>query len=207
MFEIIEWVGLWALKIIDQSGYFGVFILSALESAAVPIPSEVVVPFAGFLANQGRFVFWFLVLMVSLANLAGGAGLYWISRLLGRSVLERFGKYILISSHDLDEAERLFLKYGFRFVFIGRILPVVRTFISIPAGIAKMDFWKFSFYTFFGSLPWNFALALAGFKAGENWDFLLPYFRQFDFVIIGAVITFVAWYIYRHLKRKHFAHE
>ena len=207
MFEIIEAVSKWALSVIDQSGYFGIFVLSVLESAAVPIPSEIVVPFSGFLAAQGRFAFWVLVTLVSLANLVGGIGIYWISRLLGRTLLERFGKYILISRHELDEAERLFQKHGFKFVFIGRLLPVIRTFISIPAGIAKMNFLKFSFYTYFGSLPWNFALALVGFKAGENWDVLLPYFRKFDFVIIGIGIVLAGWYIYRHIKNRHLTHE
>jgi len=132
---------------------------------------------------------------------------YWLARLLGRPVLENFGKYIFISKHELDKADILFKKYGSNFVFIGRLLPVVRTFISVPAGVAKMNFWKFSFYTFFGSLPWNLALALVGFKAGEKWDLLLPYFRRFDFVIIGLVLAVIIWYIYRHLKRKHFSHE
>mgnify|MGYP001619207305 CR=1 FL=1 len=207
MFEIIESVSGWALKVIDQSGYFGIFILSALESAAVPIPSEVVVPFAGFLVQQGRFSFWGVVSLVSSANLAGGAGIYWISRLAGRPILERFGKYILVSNRELDEAERLFQKHGSKFVLIGRILPVIRTFISVPAGVAKMNFLKFSFYTYFGSLPWNFALVLAGFKAGENWDILSSYFRQFDFVIIGLILIAVSWYVYRHLKDRHSIHE
>lgn len=207
MFEIIEAISGWALQIIDQSGYFGIFILSALESAAVPIPSEIVVPFSGFLAQQGRFVFWILVILISLANLAGGVLIYWISRLLGRPVLERLGKYVLISRHDLSEAETLFRKHGPKFVFIGRLLPVIRTFVSIPAGLAKMNFLKFSFYTYFGSLPWNFALALIGFKAGENWNIILPYFRRFDFVIIGGVIVLIFWYIYRHIKGRHIIHE
>lgn len=207
MFEWIETISLWALKVIDQSGYFGVFILSALESAAVPIPSEIVVPFAGFLAQQGRFVFWIVVSLISLANLTGGIGIYWLARVLGRPVLERFGKYILISSHELDEAEILFQRHGSKFVFVGRLLPVIRTFISVPAGVAKMDFWKFSFYTYFGSLPWNFVLALIGFKAGEKWDIILPYFRRFDFVIMGLILAIIIWYIYRHLEKKHLTHN
>lgn len=207
MFELIEAVTLWALKVIDQSGYFGVFILSVLESAAIPIPSEIVVPFSGFLAQQGRFVFWVIVTLVSLANLTGSIGIYWLGRVFGRPFLEKFGKYILISRHELDESEVLFQKHGPKFVFIGRLLPVVRTFVSIPAGVAKMNFWKFSFYTYFGSLPWNFALALIGFKAGENWDIILPYFRRFDFVIIGIILALIIWYLYRHMRRQHLIHE
>lgn len=207
MFELIEIISSWALRIIDETGYTGIFILSVLESAAVPIPSEVVVPFSGFLAAQGRFILWLVIILVSLANLVGSIGIYWLARTLGRSALEKFGKYIFISRHELDKADVLFQKHGSKFVFVGRLLPVVRTFISVPAGVAKMNFWKFSFYTFFGSLPWNFALALVGFKAGEKWDFISPYFHKFDFVIIGLVLAMIIWYIYRHFKKKHLFHE
>ena len=204
MFRLTEGLSAWVLNlilnIIDQSGYFGIFVLSVLESAAIPIPSEIVVPFAGFLASEGRFIFWVLVTIVSLANLTGSIGIYWIARLWGRPVLERFGKYILVRKHDLDKADELFNKHGTKFIFIGRILPVVRTFISIPAGVAKMNFLKFSFYTFFGSLPWNLVLALAGFKAGENWNVLSPYFHKFNFVIVGVIVIGVIWYLYYHFK-------
>src|SRR3989344_4447869 len=196
MFEVIEVISRLAFAVIDQSGYLGIFILSALESAAIPIPSEIVVPFSGFLAAEGRFVFWGVVILASVANLAGGIGLYWLSRILGYPFLEKFGRYILISRHDLDKTEILFRRHGSKFIFAGRLLPVIRTFVSIPAGVAKMNFFKFSFYTFFGSLPWNFALALVGFKAGENWDILLPYFRQFDFVIMGLIFAAAVWYLY-----------
>lgn len=202
MFEIIESVSRWALSVINQSGYLGVFILSVETMFLIPVPSEIIVPFSGFLASQGRFTFWIVVVLVSFANLVGSIGVYWISRVLGRPILERFGKYILLSRHDLDEAEILFQKHGPKFVFIGRMLPVIRTFISVPAGAAKMNFLKFSFYTYFGSLLWNFTLALIGFKAGENWDVFLPYFRKFDFVIIGGIAIGIIWYIYSRLKRR-----
>ena len=200
MFELIEGISRWALNVINQSGYFGIFILSALESAAIPIPSEIVVPFSGFLAEQGRFSFWLVVAVATIANAVGSLFLYLVSLKGGRWILERYGKYILISSHELNLADKIFFKYGGKIVFIGRILPVVRTFISIPAGVARMNFPKFISYTIFGSLPWNFILALVGFKAGENWDILSPYFRKFDFVIIGAVVIGIFWYIY---NRKH----
>lgn len=202
MFELIENVSRWALDIINQSGYFGIFILSVMESAAIPIPSEVVIPFSGFLAEQGRFSFWLVVTVATIANMVGSIVLYLVSLKGGRWILERYGKYVLISSHDLDIADNAFLKYGGKIVFIGRILPIVRTFISIPAGIAKMNFSRFIFYTVFGSFPWNFILALIGFKAGENWDVLSPYFRKFDFVIIGGLAIGISWYIYSRLKRR-----
>lgn len=205
MFRLTDTLSSWALNlilnIIDQSGYLGIFVLSALESAAIPIPSEIVVPFAGFLAQEGRFIFWVLVTLVSLANLTGSVGIYWIARVWGRPILDRFGKYVLIRKHDLDKADGLFLKHGAKFIFIGRLLPVVRTFISIPAGVAKMNFFKFSFYTFFGSLPWNLALALVGFKAGENWNILSSYFHKFNFVIIGAAVAGIVLYVIHHFKK------
>ena len=200
MFELIEGISRWALNVINQSGYFGIFILSVLESAAIPIPSEIVVPFSGFLAEQGRFNFWLVVVVATLANAIGSIFLYLLSLKGGRWILERYGKYVLISNHELNLADKIFFEYGNKIVFIGRILPVVRTFISIPAGVARMNFSKFISYTIFGSLPWNFTLALVGFKAGENWDMLIPYFRKFDFVIVGAVVIGIVWYIY---SRKH----
>ncbi|OHB17678.1 MAG: alkaline phosphatase [Parcubacteria group bacterium RIFCSPLOWO2_01_FULL_40_65] len=202
MFELVESVSRWALSIINQSGYFGIFILSALESAAIPIPSEVIIPFSGFLAEQGRFSFWLVVAVATIANTVGSIFLYLISLKGGRWILEKYGKYILISSHELDFADDIFSKYGSKIVFIGRILPIARTFISIPAGVTRMNFSKFVSYTVLGSLPWNFILALIGFKAGENWDILSPYFRKFDFVIIGGVAIGIIWYIYSHLKRR-----
>ncbi len=207
MFELVEAISRWALNIIDQSGYFGIFILSALESAAVPIPSEVVVPFSGFLAFQGRFNFWLVIIIVTFANVVGSIILYLVSLKGGRWILERYGKYVLISNHELNHADRIFLKHGNKIIFIGRILPIIRTFISIPAGVAKMNSFKFILYTFLGSLPWNFALALIGFKAGENWDVLSSYFRRFDFVIMGVLVLGVVFYIYRHLKREHLIHR
>jgi len=206
MFEIISIISSWALKFIDQTGYLGVFLLSALESAAIPIPSEVVVPFSGFLAAQGRFNFWIVVLVATFANLIGSIILYWISYFGGRRLIESYGKYILVSAHEIRHADELFAKHGSLVIFIGRILPVIRTFISIPAGVAKMNFGKFMGYTFLGSLPWNFALALIGFKAGENWDILSPYFHKFDFAIMAVGLVFIIWYILRHFKHKHIIH-
>jgi len=202
IFHLVEIVSHWALEIINQSGYWGIFLLSALESSAIPIPSEVVVPFAGFLAEQGRFTLWNVVLVATFANLIGGLILYFISRSGGRWFLEKFGRFLFINSQDLKKADELFEKYGPKFVFVGRMLPIVRTFISIPAGVASMRIDKFIFYSIAGSLPWNFILAYVGFKAGENWPIVGSYLHKFDFAIVILVVVFVAWYIYNHLKKK-----
>jgi len=201
IFEIIAKISNWALEIIDQFGYWGIFVLSLLESAAIPIPSEVVVPFSGFLAARGTFDFWLIVFTVSFANLVGAVILYYISISGGRLLILKFGKYFFVSELELEKADKLFKKHGTKFIFIGRLLPVVRTFISIPAGVARMNILKFITYTFLGSLPWNFVLALVGFKAGENWDLLSPYFRKFDFVIIAVIAIVVVWYIRNHIKK------
>ncbi len=190
------------MGVIDKTGYVGVFVLSMLESAAIPIPSEVVVPFSGFLASSGRFEFWAVVFWATVANLTGSIILFVIGRSGGRWILERYGKYIFVHQKDLDLGDNWFLKYGSRAVFFGRMLPVVRTFISLPAGIGNMNFKKFVAFTFLGALPWNFALALAGLKFGDNWEVLHPYFQKLNYVIALLIVLAVAWYIIRHHKHK-----
>lgn len=202
MFELVSYISNWALEIINTTGYVGVFVLSALESAAIPIPSEIVVPFSGFLAVSGKFSILGVVLVATFANLAGSIVLFLIGRSGGRWILEHYGKYVLIHKKDLDAADRWFLKHGVATVFWGRMLPVVRTFISLPAGIANMSLARFSLFTLLGALPWNLALALVGLKAGENWDLLHGYFRKADIFIVILVTAGVLWYIFRHLKSK-----
>lgn len=206
MTAIISQISSWALGVIDKAGYAGVFVLSALESAAIPIPSEIVVPFSGFLASADRFALWAVVLIATAANLTGSIILFLIGRSGGRWILERYGKYVFIHQKDLDLGDRWFLKYGVRAVFFGRMLPVVRTFISLPAGVAKMNFKKFIFYTFFGALPWNFVLAYVGFKMGENWEILHPYFQKLNYAIAGLIVVGILWYIFKHKKHKKTAH-
>src|SRR3990167_5744817 len=151
MFEIISRVSGWALELIDSTGYMGVFILSALESAAIPIPSEVVIPFSGFLVASGKFSFLGVVVVSTFANLVGSLVLFLIGRSGGRWILENYGKYIFVHKKDLDTADRWFLKHGTTAVFWGRMLPVIRTFISLPAGISGMKFSKFCALTFLRS--------------------------------------------------------
>lgn len=204
MLSLIEAISIFALDIISRFGYIGVFILSALESAAIPIPSEVVVSFSGFLVSSGRFSFWPIVFTATFANLVGSIILFFIGKSGLRWILENYGKYVLIHKKDLETGDKWFQKHGLKAVFFGRLLPIVRTFISLPAGIAGIKFYKFVVFTFLGALPWNFALALAGLKAGENWNILLTYFRKFDIFIIGLLVILIVWYIVRHKRRKHF---
>ena len=203
MVELVSYISEWALEIIGRTGYAGIFLLSALESCAIPIPSEVVVPFSGFLAVSGRFNLWLVILAATLANLTGSIILFWIGRSGGRWFLERYGKYVLIHKHDMEKGDKWFSRYGTKAIFWGRMLPVVRTFISLPAGVAEMNFYRFSLYTFLGSLPWNATLAIIGYKTGENWRVLEDYFRKLDIFIVVLIVVLVIWYVRRHLKNRY----
>ena len=175
-------------------------VLMALESACIPIPSEIIMPFSGFLVWEGRFVFWPVVVWGAVGNLIGSVIAYAVGFFGGRRVVEKYGKYVLISSRDLELADNWFKKYGQAAVFFSRLLPVIRTFISLPAGIARMDFKKFCFYTLLGSLPWSFFLTYAGLVMGENWEELKVYFHKFDLVIGILIVLGIIWWLKRHFS-------
>lgn len=201
---ILEAVVLFVLNTIEQTSYLGVTVLMALESANIPIPSEVIMPFSGFLASQGK-------LDLHLVSWAGAVGCtlgsllsYWLGRVSDETWVKGFvsgwGRFF-ITKEELDRAEIWFAKYGDQIVFTSRLLPVVRTFISFPAGMAKVNLLKFTVYSFVGSLIWSYILAWIGFKLGENWQVLRPFFRQFDFLILAVGIIAVVWFLY-HRGRK-----
>ena len=192
-----------AIHLMTVFGYTGLFVLSLIESAAIPIPSEIFLPFAGFLVVSGQFLFWPAVLVATLGNLAGSAILFWIGISGGRWILERYGKYVFIHRPDIEKGDVWFTRYGTKAVFWSRMLPLVRTFISLPAGVNRMNFKKFSLFTILGALPWNFTLVYLGMKAGENWDSIRPYFHIFDIIIVGAILVFIGWHIYKKLRHKH----
>ncbi len=196
--QILAWLASLVIGVISASGYAGIFILMTLESACIPIPSEVIMPFSGYLVSIGRFSLWQVVIWGALGNLAGSLLAYWVGSIGGRRLVEKYGKYLLISTGDLETAERWFEKYGTASVFFSRLLPVVRTFISFPAGVVKMDLKKFSAYTLAGSIPWSLALAYLGLKAGESWDYLKGYFHRFDLVIAILLVTGAVWWVTRH---------
>jgi len=199
---IIDALANFVTYIISHLGYPGVFLLMALESACIPIPSEFIMPFSGFLVATGQMNFWVVVLLGSVGNLAGSWLAWWVGHRGGRPLVEKYGKYILLSHHDLDAADRYFQKYGQNTVLFARLMPIVRTFISLPAGISKMDFKKFSLYTFIGVIPFTAALTYAGIKLKENWAGLQPYFHKFDLIIAVGIAVFLVWYIIRHIRRK-----
>lgn len=185
---------------ISLLGYWGVAIMMAIESAAIPLPSEIIMPFAGYLVSQGKFTLLGITLAGSIGSVVGSVLAWWVGLKGGRKFIEKYGKYVLLSSHDLNLADNFFKKYGVAAVFFSRMLPVVRTFISLPAGIAKMNLSKFIIYTFLGSLPWCLLLGYIGKKLGDNWDTLGVYFHKFD-LAIGIIIFFaLALFIRRHFK-------
>jgi membrane protein DedA with SNARE-associated domain len=204
---IIEWGILFIKDLILTTGYPGVFFLMALESACLPIPSEIVMPFAGWLAYDGQFNLIFATLAGTFGCLAGSIGAYLIGMYGGRKFVLRYGKYLLLSEKSLDSAERWFAKYGSSAVFFSRLLPIVRTFISLPAGMAKMNLVRFSVLTFLGSLPWCFALTYVGFALGPNWESITGIFRGLDVLIVLAVILIVVWYLLRRRRMRVKAQE
>lgn len=172
-----------------------------LESALIPVPSEIIMPFSGFLVWSEKLAWWPVIMWGTVGNLAGSLIAYYIGRYGGRAFILKYGKYILISSEDIERAEKWFNKYGSFSIFFSRLLPVVRTFISLPAGIARMPVFKFSLYTFLGSLPWSILLTYSGLIAGENWKSLEAYFRKFDWLIIAIIILAIGWWLYKKLKK------
>ncbi|MCX6810266.1 MAG: DedA family protein [Candidatus Berkelbacteria bacterium] len=199
---IIDFLANFVTTVISHLGYPGVFLLMALESACIPIPSEFIMPFSGFLVATGQMNFWVVVLLGSVGNLAGSWLAWWVGYRGGRPLVEKYGKYILLSHHDLDAADKYFQKYGQNTVLFARLMPIVRTFISLPAGISKMEFKKFSLYTFIGVIPFTAALTYAGVKLKENWAGLQPYFHKFDLIIGIIVVLVLVWYVIRHLKNR-----
>jgi membrane protein DedA with SNARE-associated domain len=199
---LIDFLANVVINTIDYMGYFGVFFMMTLESCGIPMPSEVIMPFAGFLVYEGKMTFWAITLLGAFGNLVGSWLAYWIGYKGGRPLIEKYGKYILISKHDLNLADKWFTKYGDWTVFFGRLLPVVRTYISFPAGIAKMDFKNFSIYTFLGALPWTALFAWLGIKMGANWELIRQKLHTFDMTILILVILFIVWYVLRHIKHR-----
>ncbi|MDD2647057.1 MAG: DedA family protein [Patescibacteria group bacterium] len=188
------------IQVISSIGYAGIYLLMLLESCGFLIPSEIIMPFSGFLVATGKLNFWLVIFLGTLGNLSGSLLAYWISIKGGRPLVEKFGKYILISKHDLDVADNWFKKRGKLTVFIGRCLPIVRTYISFPAGVAKMNVFQFSFYTFIGAALWSILFTWLGVKLQNNWELINVKLHEFNLIIAILVVLFIALYIWRHIK-------
>jgi membrane protein DedA with SNARE-associated domain len=200
---ILAAVSTWIVHVIDAAGYAGIVALMAIESACIPLPSEIIMPFSGYLVSVGRFSLVGAATMGALGCNVGSTVAYYIAAYGGRAVVERWGPYILIRRSDLDRADRFFSRHGAATVFFGRLLPVVRTYIAFPAGLARMPMLKFQVYTFLGSWPWCLGLAWAGMVLGERWNSdptLHRVFHRFDLAISLVLALGLAWFIWSHLR-------
>jgi membrane protein DedA with SNARE-associated domain len=195
VFQFISWL-------ISSAGYSGVVILMAIESACIPLPSELIMPFAGYLVHKGRFDLFLVATAGALGCNLGSVIAYEIGYYGGRPLVERYGRYVLLSRRDLELSDRFFERFGSAAIFIGRLLPIIRTFIALPAGIARMPRVRFHVYTFLGSWPWCFALAYVGMKLGEHWITVGHYLHELDAVIAILILAGIAWFIYSHWKHR-----
>jgi len=210
MIEALEAVIIPFLESLYASfGYAGVVVAMTIESAAIPLPSEIILPFAGWVVSRGliepltgsAWSYWGAVAAGVLGNTLGSLLSYGVGRFGGRPLLERYGRYVLISAHDLQVADGWFARWGEATVLFSRMLPVVRTFISVPAGVARMPVWRFTAFSIVGALPWIMLLVWGGTVLGANWIQIKTTLRGLDYLIAAAVLALVGVFLWRHLKR------
>ena len=197
--QVISALVSFIVEVISAAGYLGVVVLMAIESACIPLPSEVIMPFAGYLVSTGQFSLIGAATAGALGCNVGSTIAYFVAAKGGRAAIERWGAYVLVRPVEIDRAERFFARYGAVTVFVGRLLPVVRTFIAFPAGLARMPMMKFQIYSFVGSWPWCFGLAYVGFVLGARWNSdptLRRFFHQFDAVIVAILLAGFAWFVW-----------
>jgi membrane protein DedA with SNARE-associated domain len=190
---------------ITSGGYPAVIILMAIQSACIPIPSEVIMPLAGDALAHSQ---WDLIILATVASLASNLGsipAYWVGARGGRPMVERYGSFVLLSRHDLDRVDQFFARFGSIAVLIGRMLPIVRTFIAFPAGVAKMNQLRFHIYTFIGSWPWCYALAWVGMKLGATWNTdprFKAIFHRFHLAVELVIVAAFIWFVISHWKNR-----
>ena len=200
--SIINGVVTWATNLIGDWGLAAVFLLMLLESACIPVPSEAIMPFAGFAVSEGKLGMAGIIVAGVLGNLAGSWIAYAVGYYGGKPFVDRWGKYVLLRPHHLATAQRWFDHYGAPVVFFGRMIPIVRTFISLPAGFGKMKFWKFTLFTVLGCIPWVTMLAFVGRQLGANWEKIKPYLHYADFVVVAVLVVLVVWAALRWRRRR-----
>jgi membrane protein DedA with SNARE-associated domain len=203
--QVISWLASWIVEIISAAGYIGVAVLMAIESACIPLPSEVIMPFAGYLVSIGKFSLVGAATAGALGCNIGSTVAYYVAASGGRKAFERWGKYVLIRHSEIEWADRFFARYGSATVFFGRLLPVVRTFIAFPAGMARMPMLKFQVYTFIGSWPWCYALAYIGYVLGARWNSdptFRKLFHEFDTVVAAVILAGVVWFVWSRWRER-----
>jgi membrane protein DedA with SNARE-associated domain len=204
--HIISALVAFIVAVISAGGYFGIVVLMAIESACIPLPSEVIMPFAGYLVSLGQFSLIGAATAGALGCNIGSTIAYLVAAHGGRTAFERWGKYVLVRHEELDRAEHFFARYGAATVFVGRLLPVIRTFISFPAGLARMPMLKFQIYSFIGSWPWCFALAYVGMTLGTRWNSDPTFrrlFHQFDAAVVVLILAGLAWFVWSRWREMH----
>jgi membrane protein DedA with SNARE-associated domain len=203
MFSLVEFFSETVIHLIESLGYWGILIGMTIESACIPLPSEIIMTFAGYVVWEGKMAFWGVVLMGTIGNLVGSLIAYYVGWWGGRPLLEKYGKYILITHNKLNLADEWFEKYGHEAVLISRMLPGLRTFISLPAGITHMNLKKFILYTVIGSLPWCFVLTYIGVLMGPNWTTIESYFHYLDILVGIGLVLFITYIIYHYRGKEH----
>lgn len=190
-------------------GYAGVVLAMTIESAAIPLPSELILPFAGWMVSRGleepvtgqAWSYWGAVAAGVAGNTLGSLVSYYVGALGGRPLLERYGKYVLISHHDLEVADRWFARWGQATVFFSRMLPIVRTFISVPAGVARMPVWRFLLFSVLGAIPWVMLLVWGGTVLGDNWTQVKSTLRGLDYLVAAGLLGLLTLFVWRHVRR------
>lgn len=200
--DILAYIGQLAITLISGMGYIGVFFLMVLESMVFPIPSELVMPFAGYLIAMGNFTWAGVLIASSLGTIVGSLISYYMGYYGGDKILRRYGKYVLIEEEDLEKTEKWFKKRGELTIFVARFIPVVRHIISIPAGMAKMDMKKFIIYTLLGAMIWNMFLAYLGYLLGKNWNLIRHYSEPISIAVAVLLVLGFAYFVYKHILRK-----
>ena len=199
---ITEFLSLYITRFMESTGYITVFIAMTMESMVFPVPSEAVMPFAGFLIAEGKFTFFWVVLISTTASLVGSAISYAIGFFCEEAVIHRYGRFLLLDKEELEATQRFFNRYGEATIFISRFIPVVRHLISIPAGFARMNFLRFYLFTVLGAGLWNAFLAYTGFYLKSNWEIVMRYSRVVDIFVILILVILLGYYLYRHMKKR-----
>jgi membrane protein DedA with SNARE-associated domain len=202
--NILAWLAGIIIAVISSTGYVGIALLMAVESACIPLPSEIIMPFAGYLVSTGKLNIWWVATAGAIGCNIGSILAYEVAKWGGRPFVAKFGKYVLVSLDDLDRAQHFFERFGSAAVLVCRMLPVVRSFIAFPAGLARMNLVKFHIYTFVGSWPFCFALALVGRELGEAWQEdprIKALFHQLDVGIVALIVVGAIWFVWHKLRR------
>lgn len=201
--QVIGLLAGWTTAVITALGYPGIALLMGIESACIPLPSEIIMPFAGYLVSLGHFTLLGVATAGAIGNNIGSAVAYEVGRRGGRPFVERFGRYLLIDGHDIDRADKFFARFGDWAVLIGRMLPVIRTFIAFPAGVVRMPLLRFHLFTFIGSWPWCYLLAWIGLKLGAAWNTdprVKAVLHSLDVVIVALLLAAIGWFVWHKTR-------